>query len=394
MRVNRKRGTNHRGTETGNTKKDFFLLAKSLHQCLSVSMVIFAIGMREEQNIKGCFHNYPFPLLVFLCEAEHFERSYGTISVMKQYKPVSLKRIKTYPVSARKSKVERELGASPYSKGAPFKTFLNGLPSILAAADFKAIAGAVVQARENGRPVVLGMGAHPIKVGLSPIIIDLLRKGIITAVATNGACIIHDFELSLLGRTSEDVASELCTGRFGMARETGRELNAAINKGVRKGFGIGRSVGEYIFRSRNGHRDTSIFSEGFRLGIPVSVHVALGTDIIHMHPGADGAMIGEGSLRDFRLLAAVISDLEGGVYINLGSAVVMPEVFLKALTIARNLGNKVEDITTVNMDFIQQYRPRENVLCRPTMMKGRSYALTGHHEIMFPLLAAAIIEEA
>lgn len=313
---------------------------------------------------------------------------------MKRYRPVSLKKIKTYPLSERKSKVAVGLGGVSHKKGASFKAFLDGLPAVLAAADFRAIAGAVAKARENGRPVVLGMGAHPIKVGISPLIIDLMRREIITAVATNGACIIHDFELSLFGRTSEDVASELRTGKFGMARETGKELNGAIKKGVRRGFGIGRSVGEYIFRSESRLRDRSIFSEGFRLGIPTTVHVALGTDIIHMHPEADGAMIGEGSLRDFRLLASVISDLEGGVYINLGSAVIMPEVFLKALTIARNLGNKVEDITTVNMDFIQRYRPKENVLCRPTMMRGRSYALTGHHEIMFPLLAAAIIEEA
>ncbi len=313
---------------------------------------------------------------------------------MKQYKPISLKRIKTYPLSSRKSKVEVGRAALPHERGAPFRKFLSNLPSFLAASDLKAVAGAVVKARKNDRPVVLGMGAHPIKVGISPVLIDLMERGMITAVATNGACIIHDFEISLSGRTSEDVAAELCTGKFGMARETGRELNAAINAGVRKGYGIGRSVGEYIFKSKNRLRDKSIFSEGFRLGLPVTTHIALGTDIIHMHPQADGAMIGRGSLRDFRLLASVIADLEGGVYINLGSAVIMPEVFLKALTVARNLGNKVEGITTVNMDFIQHYRPQENVLCRPTMMKGRSYALTGHHEIMFPLLAAAIIEEA
>ena len=312
---------------------------------------------------------------------------------MKTYKPVSLKRIKRYPLSARKSKVEGECVAVPHRKGASFRGFLDGLPSILAAADFRAIAHAVVQARNDGRPVVLGMGAHPIKVGVAPVIIDLMRRGIVTAVASNGACIIHDFELSLMGRTSEDVASELCSGRFGMARETGRGLSEAVNRGVKKGFGIGRAVGEYIFRSSHPLKDTSMFSEGFRLGVPMTVHVALGTDIMHMHPEADGAMIGEGSLRDFRLLASIVSDLEEGVYINLGSAVIMPEVFLKALTVARNLGRKVENFTTVNMDFVQHYRPRENVLCRPTMRKGRSYALTGHHEIMFPLLAAAIIEE-
>lgn len=312
---------------------------------------------------------------------------------MKKYKPVSLKKVKTHPLSTRKSRMELTLGALPFERGGSFSSFMARLPSLLAASDFKAIIQAIVAARKRGRPVLLGMGAHPIKVGIAPTIIDLMKKGIITAVATNGACIIHDFELSLLGRTSEDVANELCAGRFGMARETGRELNRAIREGVKKGYGIGRSVGECIFKSKNRFREKSLFAEGFRLGIPVTVHVAVGTDIIHMHPGADGAMIGEGSLRDFRLLASVVSDLEGGVYINLGSAVILPEVFLKALTIARNLGHTVEDITAVNMDFIQHYRPRENVLCRPTLMKGRSYALTGHHEIMFPLLAAALIEE-
>jgi hypothetical protein len=270
---------------------------------------------------------------------------------------------------------------------------MEGLPSFLAASDLKAVVRSIVKARRHQRPVVVGMGAHPIKVGVSPLLIDLMKRGIVTALATNGACIIHDFELSLAGGTSEDVAQEVCTGAFGMARETGRELNTAIKRGVKKGYGIGKSVGEYIFLRGKGPSERSIFAEGYRLGIPVSVHVAMGTDIIHMHPHADGAMIGEGSLRDFRLFASVVADLQGGVYINLGSAVIMPEVFLKALTIARNLGHRVEDITTVNMDFIQHYRPRENVLTRPTLKKGRAFAITGHHEIMFPLLAAALIEE-
>lgn len=313
--------------------------------------------------------------------------------VKKGYKPVTLKKIKTYPLSCRNSKVKVESSATPCKKGGSFKTFMQSLPSILAASDLKEVVLAIVKARRNNRPVVLGMGAHAIKVGLSPIITDLLNRGIITAVATNGACIVHDFELSLAGTTSEDVAAEICSGSFGMARETGKDLNLAINKGVKKGDGIGKAVGEYINKSKNRFKAKSILAEAFRLNIPVTVHVALGTDIIHMHPEADGALIGEGSLRDFRLFSAVVSDLEGGVYINLGSAVILPEVFLKALTIARNLGNRVEDFTTVNMDFFQHYRPRENVLKRPTLKNGRAYALTGHHEIMLPLLAAAVIEE-
>jgi hypothetical protein len=312
---------------------------------------------------------------------------------MKTYKQISLRKIKTYPLSLRKNKVEIEFSASPHTRGALFKTFMQSLPSFLAASDLKAVVRSIVKARGRQRPVVVGMGAHPIKVGVSPLLIDLMKRGIVTAIATNGACIIHDFELSLTGRTSEDVAREICTGAFGMARETGRELNTAIRKGVKKGYGIGKSVGEYMFLKRKGLGEVSIFAEGYRLGIPVTVHVAMGTDIIHMHPYADGAMIGEGSLRDFRLLASVVADLQGGVYINMGSAVILPEVFLKALTIARNLGHRVEDITTVNMDFVQHYRPRENVLIRPTLKKGRAYALTGHHEIMVPLLAAALIEE-
>lgn len=311
---------------------------------------------------------------------------------MRRYRPVSLKRIKTYPLSSRKSKVDIDLAGSPHRKGGSFSDFVDALPSTLAASDLRSVAFAVVEARKRCRPVILGMGAHPIKVGLSPVIIDLMRKGIITAVATNGACIIHDFELSFMGRTSEDVASGLCDGNFGMARETGAELNKGIRQGVKKGYGIGQAVGEYIFKGRNRCKDLSIFAAAFNLGIPATVHMTIGADIIHMHPGADGAMLGEGSLRDFRLLSSVIADLERGVYINLGSAVVMPEVFLKSLTVARNLGNKVENITTVNMDFIQHYRPKQNVLCRPTMAKGRSFALTGHHEVMFPLLAAMIIE--
>ncbi len=312
---------------------------------------------------------------------------------MKKYRPVSLKKVRTYPLTKRKSKVSLSALAGPPVKGDSFRTFLDKLPDILAAGDFRRVVRAVVRARENDRPVVLGMGAHPVKVGLSAVITDLMRKNVITAVATNGACIVHDFELSFVGHTSEDVGKELCTGTFGMAAETGKYLNRAIKEGARNGHGIGRSVGEAIQRSRFRFKEMSIFAGAYRLGIPATVHVAIGTDIIHMHPEADGPAIGAGSFIDFKLFTSVVSDLEGGVYINLGSAVIMPEVFLKALTIARNLGNRVDSITTVNMDFMQHYRPAVNVLRRPTMNKGACYALTGHHEIMFPLLAAAIVEE-
>ena len=317
----------------------------------------------------------------------------ATIYLMKKYKPLSLKSVKTHSLSGRKSKVSVSSFAGVPERGDSFSNFLEKLPDFFAVRDFRSVVAAIVQARKDRRPVILGMGAHPIKLGLSPIIIDLMRRGIITAVAANGACVIHDFEIAMEGHTSEDVARELCAGTFGMSKETGRGVNLAINKGVKKGYGIGKSVGEYISKGKYGFREKSIFCQAYELGIPLTVHVAVGTDIIHMHPEADGAAIGKGSMHDFRLLASVIADLEGGVYINLGSAVILPEVFLKALNIARNLGNKVERITTVNMDFIQHYRPRENVLKRPTMNCGQNFALTGHHEIMFPLLATAVIEE-
>jgi len=309
-----------------------------------------------------------------------------------KYGRIDVSKIKTYSVAERMSKASMDSAARPHAKGASLADFIKSLPDFLAAGDIRAVAAAVVAARRASRPVILGMGAHPIKVGLSPVIIDLMRRGVVTALASNGASIIHDFEMAFIGRTSEDVARELCTGTFGMAKETGSQINGAISRGVAAGLGIGRSMGEFIDSSDFPNKKGSIFGEAFSLDIPTTVHVAVGSDIIHMHPEADGAAIGEGSLRDFRLLSSVVADLEGGVYINLGSAVILPEVFLKALTVARNLGHKVEEFTTVNMDFVQHYRPRENVLRRPTMNKGKCYALTGHHEIMFPLLAAMIIE--
>lgn len=312
---------------------------------------------------------------------------------MKRYRPLSLKSVKTYSLCARASKVSVKSFSRPSVKGDTLKGFLEKLPDAFAVRDFRSMVKAIVSARRKSRPVILGMGAHPIKLGLAPVIIDLMKKGAVSAIATNGAATVHDYEIALVGHTSEDVAAELCSGSFGMAQETGKGLNLAIKKGVGKGYGIGKSVGEYIYGGEFSYKANSLFSSAYELGIPATVHVAIGTDIIHMHPAADGEAIGKGSMVDFRLFASVIADLEGGVYINLGSAVILPEVFLKALNVARNLGNKVEDITTVNMDFMQHYRPTVNVLKRPTLGKGRNFALTGHHEIMFPLLAAAVMEE-
>lgn len=310
-----------------------------------------------------------------------------------KYKPININNIKTYSIRERKNKTSLDRACKIFTKGGSFSDFVSSLPGFLAVEDLREVVKAILKAYKNKRPVILGMGAHPIKVGLSPLIIDLMQKGIITAIATNGACIIHDFEISYIGQTSEDVIKELTTGTFGMARETGQFLNNAINEGVKKGKGIGDSVGDFIDSSDFPFKDKSIFGEGHKLSIPMTVHIAVGTDIIHMHPESDGALIGEGSLRDFRIFTSVVSELEGGIYINLGSAVILPEIFLKAITISRNLGYKVEEFTTVNMDFFQHYRPRENVLRRPTIIKGQNFSLTGHHEIMLPLLAGMIMEE-
>ncbi|RMD60244.1 MAG: hypothetical protein D6828_00265 [Nitrospirae bacterium] len=309
-----------------------------------------------------------------------------------KYNRLSFKDAKTYPLKERMNKVDVARFGRPFKRGDTFKTFIDSLPDFLAVSDFSSVVSAIVEARRNGRPFILGMGAHPIKVGLSPIIIDLIQSGIVTAISLNGACIIHDFEIALGGQTSEDVASELISGNFGMAEETGRELNKAINEGVSSGKGLGESVALYIAKSEYKYREYSILASAYNRDIPITVHVGVGTDIIHMHPHADGCMIGEGSLRDFRLLSSVIADLSGGVYLNLGSAVILPEVFLKALNIARNLGYEVDHFTTVNMDFMRHYRPMENVVKRPTIGDSKGYNITGHHEIMFPLLAASIKE--
>ena len=258
----------------------------------------------------------------------------------------------------------------------------------------RSVAQAIVTARQLGKPVILGMGAHPTKVGLNPILVDLIKRKIVTAVAMNGAVIIHDFELAYLGHTSEEVDEEIDSGRFGMAEETGRILNTAIMQGWMKGQGIGEALGLYMLKHSRQfpNRRFSLLATGAKLGVPMTVHVAMGTDIIHMHPVADGAAIGGASLVDFRKLAAVVSRMEGGVYINLGSAVLLPEVFLKTVTLGRNLGRSLKNITTVNMDFLPHYRPLTNVVKRPTQKGGHGYSLIGHHEIMLPLLAAAVIE--
>jgi len=309
--------------------------------------------------------------------------------------PINVSDLKTYPLKKRHSKVRVSDFATPWRRGDSFARFYRSLPDILGVKTLRAVAASIAAAHRKRRPVIVGIGAHVVKVGLTPIFVDLMNRGIVSAVAMNGAGIIHDFELALMGHTSEEVDAEIDQGRFGMAEETGRMLNAAIVQGAHERRGLGEAVGRYIDRSRGLFRnhDTSILAAGVRLGIPVTVHVAVGTDIIHMHPSADGAAIGSTSLYDFRRLTAVVSRMEGGVYVNIGSAVVLPEVFLKTVSLARNLGHPLTRITTVNMDFLSHYRPLTNVVRRPTQKGGRGYALIGHHEIMVPLLAAAIYEE-
>lgn len=309
--------------------------------------------------------------------------------------PINASDLKTYPLQKRHSKVQLSDFATPWQAGGTFKAFAAGLPDILAVKTLRAVAQAIVRAHRNSRPVIVGIGAHVIKVGLAPILTHLMERGIVTAVAMNGAGIIHDFELAFMGHTSEEVDAEIDNGRFGMAEETGRMLNEAINRGATRGRGLGEAIGHYMHQATDTfpNQASSILATGVRLGIPVTVHVAVGTDIIHMHPSADGAAIGATSLVDFRRLTAVVAEMEGGVYVNVGSAVILPEVFLKALSLGRNLGHPITEITTVNMDFLSHYRPLTNVVRRPTQKGGKGYALTGHHEIMLPLLAAIVLEE-
>jgi hypothetical protein len=308
------------------------------------------------------------------------------------YEEFDLSGVATYPLASRKSKARVEHFAKPYEAGSGLRSWLASLPEILAAADFRAVVDAIVTAKKGGDGIVWGLGAHVVKTGLAPVVIDLMERGFVSAIALNGAGVIHDYEVALSGATSEDVDETLGPGRFGMAEETGRGLNEVIAAGVKAGRGIGEAVATHLAEARPRFGDKSVLASAGRLGVPVTVHVAIGTDIVHMHPAASGAAIGEGSLRDFRYLVASVARLERDVYLNCGSAVVLPEVFLKAVALARNRGLPLAGLTTVNLDFIRSYRPLTNVVTRPVAGSGRGYSLIGHHEIMLPLLAAALVE--
>ena len=312
---------------------------------------------------------------------------------MSKYKikPLSPDGLKTYALRSRESKVNVEHFASPLASGANLSDFLHSLPDILAAKDFKEFIGLIKAAKSQGRAIIFALGAHVIKVGLNPIIIDLMEKRWLTGLALNGAGIIHDFEIAYAGQTSEDVEVQIKDGRFGMVRETGEMLNEAINKGAEEGIGLGEAVGRMIADSDFPHKKMSLLATAYKLVIPATVHVAIGTDIIHFHPKAKGEAIGKTSLQDFFMFCSMVEKLEGGgVFINVGSAVIMPEVFIKALSLVRNKGHQVKNFTTAVFDFIHHYRPHQNVVKRPVGEKGRGFYFIGHHEIMIPLLAASL----
>jgi len=307
--------------------------------------------------------------------------------------PVDLGRIVTLPLPERANKVKLDQLAQPPRPAQSFAEFLDGLPRILAGLDFRAVVDAIVRANRGGRPVIVGMGAHVIKCGLGPVLIDLMKRRIVTALALNGSGAIHDLEMALVGGTSEDVAAGLKDGTFGMVRETGELFNQAVAR-VRDfpQLGMGALLADALTAAGAPFQEHSLLVWARRLGVPATVHVAIGTDIVHMHPSADGGAIGEASFNDFRLFAGVVAELTGGVYLNIGSAVILPEVFLKAFSIAQNLGSDLRGFVTVNIDMITHYRPCENVVRRPAQTNGMGYVLIGRHEILLPLLAQAVVE--
>lgn len=310
-----------------------------------------------------------------------------------KYRPVDLSGVHTYSITTRDNKVNiKDHFAAPPCAGMSVAELLDSLPRLLVADSLRGVVDAVIAARTKDRPVILAMGGHVIKCGLQPVLRKLIDADVVTAVAMNGSAAIHDYEVSLVGATSEDVGAKLHSGDFGFSDETGAGINGALAWALPLGMGYGEAVARQIIDGDHPYRDYSLLAACVDKGIPVTVHVALGTDIIHQHPSADGAVAGEMTFRDFRLLTSVVADLSGGVWLNVGSAVLLPEVFLKALSIAQNLGHEVDNFTTANFDMIQHYRPLTNVVKRPTIGHGRGFSITGHHEINIPLLAAAILD--
>jgi len=308
-------------------------------------------------------------------------------------KPLSLEKVRTYPLASRPSKVTIKDFASPVTEVASLKDYLGSLPNILAVQNLRALAAQIHRARELRKPIIWGIGGHVIKTGLAPIIIDLMERGFVNAIAANGSVLVHDSEIAMVGSTSEDVDATLGEGVFGGADETGKLLNEAALAGASESIGLGEAIGQALVNANPAHRDYSLLCAAYDARIPFSAFVTIGGDIAHFHPNADGGALGATSHTDFRLLAEIVRQMNGGgVYLNVGSAVTLPEVFLKCVTLVRNLGHDLRDITTANFDFIQSYRPLTNVVRRPTADgAGHGYAITGHHELMIPLLAAQLI---
>jgi hypothetical protein len=307
------------------------------------------------------------------------------------YEEFDLTGVRTYPLASRQSKARHEDFGKPWEPSSGLDGWLASLPNMLAAADFRAVVAAIKRAHRDEGAIIWGLGAHVIKTGLGPVLIGLMERGLVSAIALNGAGLIHDFEVAIAGSTSEEVDANLGPGQFGMAEETGRLLNGAITDGARRGTGLGQAATEFLGRLAPPFSHVSVLCAAARLSIPVTIHVGVGTDIIHMHPDASGEAIGATSLRDFRYFVSFVARLRGGVYLNCGSAVLLPEVFLKAVSLVRNRGISLDGLTTVNFDFIRMYRAETNVVRRPVQGIGKGYSITGHHEILLPLLAAALM---
>jgi hypothetical protein len=314
--------------------------------------------------------------------------------------PLQLGAVRTYPLASRKSKVNVADFAKPPAANVSISKFMDSLPNFLAAQDLRQLLAAVQRARAGKKSILWGIGGHVIKVGLGPVLIDLIERGFMSGIAMNGAALIHDFEIAIAGKTSEDVDAGIGAGKFGMARETGEQLNEIAKNAVRSGVGYGEATGQFLTNSiaKARYASSSVVAAAYRRGIPVTVHLAIGADIPHMHPASDGAALGATSYHDFLLFCALVKSMHpGGVYMNWGSAVLLPEIFLKAVSVVRNLGVPLRPITTANFDFIQHYRPLQNVVKRPTFSAGKrhgveskGYAITGHHELLMPLVAAAL----
>ena len=309
---------------------------------------------------------------------------------MSKYKEIDLQKIKTYPIDQRYSKIN--INAFAKKGKVIVSEFLNCLPDILAAKNLKELIATCKNAKANHKPVIIGLGGHIIKCGLAPLLIEMMEEGFISAFVCNGSVVIHDYEIACFGKTSEDVSSALSDGSFGMAEETAKGINSAINKGFNEGLGLGEAIGKELCAIAK-NKELSLLASAYRLEVPVCVQVAIGTDIIHQSPYAEGKAIGDCSMRDFRIFAEIVSKLNGGgVFLNLGSAVIIPEVFLKALTVARNIYGEVQDFTTAVFDFNVHYRAKVNVAERPVENGGKGYYFVGHNEIMVPLLLKGILE--